>query len=133
MMDVSTLGNRFSQQMVSTNMTSHLSTNTQWLLNFPEEMRIRLADVYIETMTDDIALLKESLLEQPSKIGSTLSIVHKIKGGTMQIGLDSISQSAVVTEHIGKLQSTEYPKALSTLVKDIEQSITDIADWKNNN
>ncbi len=92
-----------------------------------------MANVYIETMEEDLVLLKESLQNKSDKIPSTLSIVHKIKGGALQIGLTSISQSAVVTEYIGKLESPEYTKALSTLVNDIEQSISDITHWKNNN
>ncbi len=92
-----------------------------------------MANVYIETMEEDLVLLKESLQNKSDKIASTLSIVHKIKGGALQIGLSSISQSAVVTEYVGKLESPEYTKALSKLADDLEQSIIDVEHWKNNN
>lgn len=114
-------------------MTSHSSANTHWLLNFPEDMRIHMANVYIEAMEEDIALLKESLQVESSETASTLPIVHKIKGGAMQIGLNSISRSAAVTEKLGKLASPAYSKALSVFVTDVEQSITDVTDWKNIN
>ncbi len=92
-----------------------------------------MADVYIESMEDDITMLKESLPLQSDKITSTLAIVHKIKGGAMQIGLSSISQTAVFTENLGKLGSAQYPKALSELVNGVEQSIADVTYWKNSN
>ncbi len=114
-------------------MTPHSSANTQWLLDFPEDMRVHMANVYIEAMAEDIALLKASLHEESNETSSTLPIVHKIKGGAMQIGLSSISRSAAATEKLGKLASPAYSKALSVFVTDIEQSITDVTDWKNIN
>ncbi len=92
-----------------------------------------MADVYIESMEEDIALLKESLMAEPASTASTLPIVHKIKGGAMQIGLNSISRSAAVTEKLGKLESPAYTKSLQVFVTDIEQSISDVTHWKNIN
>lgn len=89
-----------------------------------------MANVYIETMRQDLSLLQELLQASPIGIASTLTVVHKIKGGTMQIGLKKISQIARTTEALGKLESPDYPNALSILVKEIQQSITDVQDWK---
>lgn len=111
-------------------MTSRPFINTRWLLNFPEDKRVNMANVYIETMGQDLTLLQELLPACPAKIAPTLSVVHRIKGSAMQIGLRNLSQSATYTEDLGKLDSPDFPNALSILVKEIQQSIIDVRKWK---
>lgn len=89
-----------------------------------------MANVYIETMGQDLTLLQELLPACSAKIAPTLSVVHRIKGSTMQIGLRNLSQSATYTEDLGKLDSPDFPNALSILVKEIQQSIIDVRKWK---
>ncbi|WP_255202987.1 Hpt domain-containing protein [Vibrio natriegens] len=107
--------------------------NTQWLLNFPKDMRIHMAETYIDTMEQDATLLKTLLIGQSTNAHATLEVVHKIKGSTAQIGLRTINQSAIYTEKLGKLASPDYPTALSSLVKEMKQSIVDVKNWKARN
>ncbi len=106
---------------------------TQWLINLPKEMRVQMANAYIETMELDVASLRDFLQAETMNTPATLRLVHKIKGGTMQIGLKKISQLAVYTEELGRLTSPDYPRALTLLVKEIQQSITDVQKWINHN
>ena len=114
-------------------MHSRSTLYTQWLLNFPKDIRVHMANVYIDTLEPDTALLQTLLNEHSTTNSATLAVVHKIKGSTAQIGLRTINQSAIYTEKLGKLASPDYPTALSSLVKEVKQSIVDVKNWKARN
>ncbi|MDV6250039.1 Hpt domain-containing protein [Vibrio sp. EA2] len=92
-----------------------------------------MADVYIDTMEQDATLLKTLLFTDSPDLPATLSVVHKIKGSATQIGLRTIGQSATYAEKVGKMESADYPCALSSLVREIQQSIIDVKHWKSHN
>lgn len=111
-------------------MNSRAMLNTQWLLNFPKDMRVHMAETYIETMNHDVNQLEQLLLMGTTSTQDALAILHKIKGCTAQIGLRTLNQSAIYTEKLGKLASPDYPVALSSLLKEVKQSIVDVKNWK---
>ncbi|UYI49807.1 Hpt domain-containing protein [Vibrio natriegens] len=92
-----------------------------------------MANVYIDTLEPDTALLQTLLYEHSTTNSATLAMVHKIKGSTARLGLRTINQSAIYTEKLGKLASPDYPTALSSLVKEVKQSIVDVKNWKARN
>ena len=89
-----------------------------------------MADVYIDTMEQDATLLKTFLFTDSPDLPATLAVVHKIKGSAAQIGLSTISQSATYAEKVGKMESPDYPCALSSLVREVKQSIVAVRNWK---
>lgn len=89
-----------------------------------------MADVYIDTMEHDVTQLEQLLLMGATSTQDALAILHKIKGSTAQIGLRVINYSAIYTEKLGKLASPDYPTALSSLVKEVKQSIVAVRNWR---
>ncbi|WP_031832516.1 Hpt domain-containing protein, partial [Vibrio parahaemolyticus] len=92
---------------------------------FPADMQHHMATVYLETMTEDLQVLKAHLQEPKH----SLQTVHKIKGGLAQIGLEHIHQSALLTEQLGRSDSPLYQTALEKLITDLELSIEDVHHW----
>ncbi|CAM2786982.1 hypothetical protein [Vibrio mytili] len=87
-----------------------------------------MADVYIEAMEADVALLTENLANLPS----LLPVLHRLKVGAAQIGIDSIHRSALFAEAAGKSGSSSYQQTVTSLIEEVKQSIVDVKTWKNN-
>lgn len=114
-------------------MNSRSTLHTQWLLHFPKDIRVHMADVYIDSMEQDATLLETLLFADSLNLPATLAVVHKIKESAVKIGLKTISQSAIYAEKVGKLESSDYPCVLSSLVREVKQSIIDVKNWKSHN
>lgn len=106
-------------------MDSKKFSRTLWLNNFPVDMQHYMAKVYIETMTEDIEELKRHLHTRKQSI----AIIHKIKGGLAQIGLESILRSVLLAEQLGRSDSHLYQKSLEELIATLELSLIDVNHW----
>lgn len=101
---------------------------TKWLYQTPSDVRLLMAIIYVETMSDDV----QSLDKLPTNLNDSLAVIHRIKGGAGQIGLRCIEQLAIETETLGKTRSSSYVSSLVRLIHSIKESIQTVEAWIDN-
>lgn len=101
---------------------------TKWLYQTPSDVRLLMAIIYVETMSDDV----QSLDKLPTDLNDSLAVIHRIKGGAGQIGLRCIEQLAIETETLGKAHSSSYVSSLVRLIHAIKESIKTVEAWIDN-
>ncbi len=101
---------------------------TKWLYQTPSDVRLLMAIIYVETMSDDV----QSLDKLPTNLNDSLAVIHRIKGGAGQIGLRCIEQLAIETETLGKTHSSSYVSSLVRLIHSIKESIQTVEAWIDN-
>lgn len=98
---------------------------TAWLNRFESDERTYIANAYIETMREDVEQLK--LISNDPR--ATLSLLHKMKGGCTQIGIEPISKLIESVEDIIKSESKIYTTEIDILIIKINKSIESLSEW----
>ncbi|TVO34910.1 hybrid sensor histidine kinase/response regulator [Vibrio algivorus] len=89
-----------------------------WREHFGDEAEL-MASVFVESMTDDIAKLKDAV----NNISTQKQIIHKIKGGAAAVGIDDIFDIAVAVEHATLIEGSIPKDKLNQLIKCTENYI----------
>lgn len=89
-----------------------------WREHFGDEAEL-MASVFVESMTGDIARLKDA----ENNISTQKQIIHKIKGGAAAVGIDEIFEIAGAIEHATLIEGSMPKDKLNQLIKCTENYI----------
>lgn len=98
---------------------------TDWLYQTPSDVRLLMAIIYVETMSDEVQCLNQL----PTDLNESLEVIRRIKDGASQIGLVCIEELASETETLGKAHCSSYISSLVCLVQSIKESIAIVEAW----
>nr|WP_269136871.1 ATP-binding protein [Vibrio cincinnatiensis] len=96
-----------------------------WWHRYDSDDAIMLVEVYIDTMSEDLQLLRLAQNDQKK----VHQIAHRIKGGASSVGEETVYRYAQELEALTTTEGIDYTEPFEWLVNSLEKSITAAKDW----
>ncbi len=103
---------------------SHIATETSlpdWLAAFDENQRLEVANIFINSMEDDMLVISGQSTDKSLK-----QAIHSLKGSSGAIGLKSINQLCAEYE---KAEPKKKKLALNTILQSLEDEMKRVNQW----
>ncbi|WP_080931192.1 ATP-binding protein [Vibrio vulnificus] len=109
----------------------HFQAGDYWLNQFSAEDARDMCTIFLESIADDVAELKQAVSHEDTL--RIRNISHRIKGGMGTIGLMRLYELARTVEEKASLRSHDTLELCADLTKQLDLELSSVSQWQCNN